>query len=69
MSKYNNIIKTANATRVNARYDLEVVELKECIEHILNEPTNEVICDTLYAMFKYGYTKGQRATLKEIKSK
>lgn len=69
MSKYNNIIKTANATKVNSRYDLEVVELKECVQKIIDEPTISVLDNVLYAMFKYGYTKGQRATLKEIKSK
>lgn len=69
MSKYENIVKTAKETKVNSRYDLEVRELQECIQCIVDEPRISVIGDVLYAMFKYGYTKGQRATLKEIKSK
>ncbi len=56
--------ETAQTVKVNSRYDLTIVEMRE-----LYSLCQDDILEALSVCFKYGYEKGRRATLKEIKCK
>lgn len=58
------ICKNLKALELNDRYDLVHSEF-----NVFWELTQESLWDGLYAMFKYGYLKGQRALKAEMKRK